>query len=134
VTEADREHLAPLTLAPGHSGCIPSPLTEQRPSSAPSPFVLPPDWIHRRETTPETTIVPRQPALAGAGSFVTGNVTESVIPQSGVHIRDGRQAAGTIVYSRTLAEPRSTRTRIEREFDPDAVRRLNTSIRWSRSW
>jgi dihydrofolate reductase len=29
------------------------------------------------------------------------------------------QAAEKIVYSRTLAEPRSVRTRIEREFDPD---------------
>jgi dihydrofolate reductase len=36
------------------------------------------------------------------------------------------QAAEKIVYSRTLAEPRSARTRIEREFDPDAVRRLKT--------
>jgi dihydrofolate reductase len=34
------------------------------------------------------------------------------------------QAAEKIVYSRTLAEPRSARTRLEREFDPDAVRRL----------
>ncbi|QPC82774.1 dihydrofolate reductase family protein [Phototrophicus methaneseepsis] len=34
------------------------------------------------------------------------------------------QAAEKIVYSRTLAEPRSARTRIEREFDTDAVRRL----------
>jgi dihydrofolate reductase len=34
------------------------------------------------------------------------------------------QAAEKIVYSRTLAEPRSARTRIEREFDPDAVRLL----------
>ena len=34
------------------------------------------------------------------------------------------QAAEKIVYSRTLAEPHSARTRIEREFDPDAVRRL----------
>ena len=34
------------------------------------------------------------------------------------------QAAEKIVYSRTLAEPRSARTRIEREFEPDAVRRL----------
>jgi dihydrofolate reductase len=34
------------------------------------------------------------------------------------------QAAEKIVYSRTLTEPRSARTRIEREFDPDAVRRL----------
>jgi len=34
------------------------------------------------------------------------------------------QAAEKIVYSQTLAEPRSARTRIERAFDPDAVRRL----------
>ena len=34
------------------------------------------------------------------------------------------QAAEKIVYSRTLSEPRSARTRIEREFDPEAVRRL----------
>jgi dihydrofolate reductase len=34
------------------------------------------------------------------------------------------RAAEKIVYSRTLAEPRSARTRIEREFDPAAVRRL----------
>jgi dihydrofolate reductase len=34
------------------------------------------------------------------------------------------QAAEKIVYSRTMAEPRSARTRIEREFDPDEVRRL----------
>jgi dihydrofolate reductase len=37
------------------------------------------------------------------------------------------QAAEKIVYSRTLAEPRSARTRIEREFDPDAVRRLKSN-------
>jgi dihydrofolate reductase len=34
------------------------------------------------------------------------------------------QAAEKVVYSRTLAEPRSARTRIEREFDPDPVWRL----------
>ena len=34
------------------------------------------------------------------------------------------QAAEKVVYSRTLAEPRSARTRIERAFDPDALRRL----------
>ncbi|HZZ38734.1 MAG TPA: dihydrofolate reductase family protein [Acidobacteriaceae bacterium] len=34
------------------------------------------------------------------------------------------QAAEKIVYSRTLAEPRSARTTIERTFDPDTVRRL----------
>ena len=37
------------------------------------------------------------------------------------------QAAEKIVYSRTLAEPRSARTRIERKFDPDAVRRLKAN-------
>jgi dihydrofolate reductase len=34
------------------------------------------------------------------------------------------RAADKIVYSRTLGEPRSARTRVEREFDPQAVRRL----------
>lgn len=34
------------------------------------------------------------------------------------------QAAEKIVYSKTLSEPKSARTRIEREFDPLAVRRL----------
>ena len=34
------------------------------------------------------------------------------------------QAAEKIVYSRTLAGPSSARTRIERNFDADAVRRL----------
>src|SRR5262249_18945647 len=37
------------------------------------------------------------------------------------------QAAEKIVYSRTLAEPRSARTRIERAFDPDAVRQLKVN-------
>jgi dihydrofolate reductase len=32
-----------------------------------------------------------------------------------------------IVYSRTLTEPRSARTRIEREFDPDVVRQMKES-------
>ncbi len=34
------------------------------------------------------------------------------------------QAADKVVYSTTLAEPRSERTRVERAFDPDEVRRL----------
>ena len=34
------------------------------------------------------------------------------------------RAADKIVYSRTIAEPDTARTRIEREFEPDAVRRL----------
>jgi dihydrofolate reductase len=38
------------------------------------------------------------------------------------------RAAEKIIYSRTLAEPRSARTRIEREFDPEAVRRLKADV------
>ena len=34
------------------------------------------------------------------------------------------RGADKVVYSRTLEEPRTKRTRIEREFEPDAVRRL----------
>lgn len=34
------------------------------------------------------------------------------------------QAADKIVYSTTLIEPRSARTRIERQFSPDAIRQL----------
>jgi dihydrofolate reductase len=34
------------------------------------------------------------------------------------------QAADKIVYSQTLSEPRSQRTRIEHTFDPEAIRRL----------
>jgi dihydrofolate reductase len=39
------------------------------------------------------------------------------------------QAAGKIVYSRILAEPRSVRTRIEREFDPEVARGLKADVR-----
>ena len=37
------------------------------------------------------------------------------------------QAADKIVYSKTLAEVPSERTRLERDFDPDAVRQLKAS-------
>jgi dihydrofolate reductase len=37
------------------------------------------------------------------------------------------QGAEKIVYSRTLDAPSSARTRIEREFDPDAVRQLKAA-------
>ena len=37
------------------------------------------------------------------------------------------QAADKIVYSKTLEEVSSVRTRIEREFDPEAVRQLKAS-------
>ena len=38
------------------------------------------------------------------------------------------RAADKVVYSRTLQEVSTARTRIEREFDPDPVRRLKTSV------
>src|SRR5271165_1544894 len=37
------------------------------------------------------------------------------------------RAAEKIVYSRTIETPSSARTRIEREFEPDAVRQLKLS-------
>jgi dihydrofolate reductase len=37
------------------------------------------------------------------------------------------QAAGKVVYSRTLAGAATTRTRIERGFDPEAVRQLKAA-------
>jgi dihydrofolate reductase len=37
------------------------------------------------------------------------------------------QAADKIVYSKTLPTPSSAKTRIEREFDPEAVRRLKAT-------
>jgi dihydrofolate reductase len=37
------------------------------------------------------------------------------------------RAAEKVVYSRTLRTPSSERTRIERDFDPEAVRRLKAS-------
>lgn len=43
------------------------------------------------------------------------------------------QAADKIVYSRTLAEPASRRTRIERTFDADAVRALKETASGSLS-
>lgn len=39
------------------------------------------------------------------------------------------QAADKIVYSRTLGEVSTTRTRIERKFDPEAVRKLKVTSR-----
>ena len=39
------------------------------------------------------------------------------------------QAAEKIVYSGTLTEPRSVRTRIERAFGRDVVRRLKANVR-----
>jgi len=38
------------------------------------------------------------------------------------------QAADKIVYSRTLEAPSTARTRIERDFDPEAVRKMKASV------
>src|ERR1700754_3352893 len=38
------------------------------------------------------------------------------------------RSADKVVYSRTLEQPSSARTRIEREFDPEAVRELKASV------
>ena len=37
------------------------------------------------------------------------------------------QAADKVVYSRTLATPSSARTRIQKDFDPDVVRRMKAA-------
>ena len=54
--------------------------------------------------------------------------TRSDQPQYVVDWARQWQAADKVVYSRTLAKPRSARTRIERTFDPDAVRRLKATV------
>jgi dihydrofolate reductase len=56
--------------------------------------------------------------------------TALTIPDQPSFVRDWArqwQAAEKIVYSRTLAAPHSAQTRIERSFDPEAVRRLKAS-------
>jgi dihydrofolate reductase len=56
--------------------------------------------------------------------------TADAVPDLPQFLRDFTplwQAADKIVYSRTLAEPRSARTRIERQFDPEAVRQLKAT-------
>jgi dihydrofolate reductase len=53
--------------------------------------------------------------------------TAHTVPDLPPFLRDWTRmwlAAEKIVYSSTLAEPRSVRTRIERRFDPGAVRQL----------
>src|SRR5215472_9999629 len=50
-------------------------------------------------------------------------------PQRALDWARQSQAAEKIVYSRTLAEPRSLRPRIERKFDRDVVRQLKADVR-----
>ena len=58
--------------------------------------------------------------------------TAHTVPNLPQFLRDWTrqwQATEKIVYSRTLAEPRSLRTRIERKFDPEVVRQLKADVR-----
>jgi dihydrofolate reductase len=56
--------------------------------------------------------------------------TAHTLPDQSAFVRDFAQiwqAADKIVYSKTLETVSSARTRIERDFDPEAVRRLKES-------
>jgi dihydrofolate reductase len=54
--------------------------------------------------------------------------TETEVPTVYREFASIWRAAEKIVYSRTLETPFSARTRIEREFEPDAVRQLKLSL------
>ena len=56
--------------------------------------------------------------------------TADTVPDQPAHMVDFArvwQDADKVVYSRTLEEPSTARTRVERDFDPDAVRRLKAA-------
>ena len=56
--------------------------------------------------------------------------TADTVPNQPAHMVDFArvwQDADKVVYSRTLEEPSTARTRVERDFDPDAVRRLKAA-------
>ena len=75
------------------------------------------------------------------GTYLYGRrMYEVMVYWEGAHSLDGQppfirdfmriwQAADKIVYSRTLAGVSSARTRIERDFDPEAVRRMKATAR-----
>jgi riboflavin biosynthesis pyrimidine reductase len=77
--------------------------------------------------------------MASAGTYLYGRRMYEVLapwetdPALGAHSEEMGsyarvwQAAEKIVYSSTLEEPLTARTRIERHFDPDAVRELKAS-------
>jgi dihydrofolate reductase len=61
---------------------------------------------------------------------MTGWETDPTLADQSPLMRDFAQvwqAADKVVYSKTLATPSTARTRIERDFDPDAVRRMKAS-------
>jgi dihydrofolate reductase len=65
--------------------------------------------------------------LYGRRMYETMSYWEGELADQPQHIReygDIWKAADKVVYSRTLDAPSSSRTRIEREFDPEAVRRM----------
>jgi dihydrofolate reductase len=74
-----------------------------------------------------------------AGTYLYGRrMYEVMVEWETIGTRPGRplfiqdfaqiwQAADKIVYSRTLEAPSSARTRIERDFDPEAVRRMKAN-------
>jgi dihydrofolate reductase len=64
----------------------------------------------------ETLLYWEKPELAGQPPFIN-------------EFAEIWQAADKIVYSRTLDRPSSAKTRIERSFDPDAVRQLKATTR-----
>jgi dihydrofolate reductase len=57
----------------------------------------------------------------------TADILADQSPPPGRDFAEIWQAAEKIVYSKTLEQASSARTRIEREFDPEAVRRLKAS-------
>jgi dihydrofolate reductase len=59
----------------------------------------------------------------------TGRTVHVPLPQFVLDQMRQWQSAEKIVYSRTLTEARSARTRIEREFNLDAVRRLKADAK-----
>ena len=76
---------------------------------------------------------------ASVGTFLYGRrMYETMVYWETAHLPPGQppvilewarlwQATQKVVYSRTLTEVSSERTRLEREFDPSAVRRLKES-------
>lgn len=77
--------------------------------------------------------------VRGVGTFLYGRrmyetmvfwETAHTLPDAPQHIYEFArlwQQADKVVYSRTLTEVSSARTRIERDFDPDAVAKLKAS-------
>src|SRR3954471_819040 len=68
--------------------------------------------------------------LYGRRMYETMVFWEGELGEQPRHIHDYGdiwKAADKVVYSRTLEAPSSARTRIEREFDPDAVRAMKES-------